>query len=321
MTIRRPNRPITKPLEKPIGVPDKTIIDKSMAERTVYDPEFGKRTIIDPKRAGENWRANPRPADKSTIFRWTGEPITKEQRVKELSEGLFPEASKKKIKWGKKIADRFTKLAEPDLTKLPPGKRLPPGTPGLAAYKKPTAQVGRWWSRLSWKGKLGVGLVGGTIIGLVAWGLIDLAFEKAHLKTGGEFDLADLMPQRNQVSWISAPYVRTEEFHDLPNTIGEDVSIVSRQNNVFAFGFSLSLQELNLYFTNDININDIGIGMSDWSCELYEGYIICWSITSGTSLVKNQESVLTLKYHGAADEIKKLFSQKSGTRSVYLITK
>lgn len=321
MAIRKPKQPIIKPPEKPVRVPDKTIIDESMAKRTVYDPEFGKRTLIDPKRVGENWRANPRPADKSTIFRWTGDPITKEQRVKELSEGLFPEASKKKIKWGPKIADRFTKPTKPDLAKLPPGKRLPPGTPGLAAYKKPTARVGRWWSRLSWKGKLGAGLVGGTIVGMIAWGLIDLAFEQAHLKMGGELDLAALTPQRNQVTWISAPFVRTDEFRDLPNTVGEDITIIPPQDGVFAFGFSLSSQDLNLYFTNDVDINMVGIGMSDWLCELYGSYIICWSTTGGASLTNGQKSILTLKFHGAADEIKKLLSQKSGIRSVYLITK
>lgn len=92
-------------------------------------------------------------------------------------------------------------------------------------------------------GNIGIGLAA-LAVGMMLWGGIDWAFNKAHEGMGVETDLTALLPQGNTVAWISAPYTRsTRDESDPywePNVFHETVTIGPPYDGVMVLGISLS---------------------------------------------------------------------------------
>ena len=184
-------------------------------------------------------------------------------------------------------------------------------------------RVRSWASRaanVGWK-KVGIAGLAGIAIGAFAFFAIDWAINRTQEKIGPPSNLTNLLPSENRVFWISASFLRmTRDEADPywePNVFQEAVTINSPYDGVMAFGISLSgVPEI---FTNDINVNGLGDGNSDWLCEPFGGYLVCRSL-GGYPLEKTSVTVVTMQFHLPAYELKKYLASPSGSRSVYVIT-
>lgn len=168
----------------------------------------------------------------------------------------------------------------------------------------------------------GIGVKGFAMaaVVLVATAIVYWGINRAKEKMGPTSDLSSYLPTANQVIWVEAPYSRysREEADPYfePNVVTEDIVIDSPQNGILAFGISAA--GLPESFSNDININELGQGNSDWLCEDFKGYLICRSISKSYPLKKGLESIVSLQFHLPGHEVKKMLQSASGVRSVYL---
>lgn len=174
--------------------------------------------------------------------------------------------------------------------------------------------------RLSFSTMAAVGLVG-VVLGTVVFIMANRALEKTRGKMGEVSDLSRYLPKNNKVTWIAAPYTRLSRDEDHPyfepNVVAEKVSFPSPANGIFAFG--ISLEGLPEMASNDVNINEMGEGNSDWLCESFSGYLICRSTSLSHPLQKDKISEVTLLFHLPGYEVKKMLQSVSGIQSVYLI--
>ena len=102
-----------------------------------------------------------------------------------------------------------------------------------------------------------------------------------------------------------------------PNVVNEDVTVISPQDGVLVFG--ILLQGLPEEFSNDIDVNKLGKGNSDWLCKPYDAYLICRSTSGAYPLVKDIGNVVSMQFHLPGDEVRETLKQKSGARQVYIV--
>lgn len=172
-------------------------------------------------------------------------------------------------------------------------------------------------------GKLVIGGIVGAIAGALilggAFAAIGYVVNKIHEKVGST-DLSMLLPSATEVVWLSASFTRqTRDEADPywePNVLEEKVTFYSPYDEVMAFG--VSLEGLPEVFSNDIDVNDLGFGTSDWLCEPFSGYLICRSLGS-YPLTKEAATTVSMKFHLPAYEMKEYLSVGSGSRQVYVI--
>ncbi|OGZ57308.1 MAG: hypothetical protein A3G60_01545 [Candidatus Ryanbacteria bacterium RIFCSPLOWO2_12_FULL_47_9c] len=185
-------------------------------------------------------------------------------------------------------------------------------------------QAGRsgLWSKLKPRLRAVLGPVAlvGMAVGIIGFAIFNYATDEVLKKMGPDADLSTLLPTANKVLWMDAPFERmsrdeSDPYYE-PNVVNEDVTITPPQSGILALGISLA--GLPNDFINDTNINDAGGGKSDWLCEPFGGYLICRSISGADPLIKDAKSIISMQFHLPGSEMKKMLTQKSGTRSVYL---
>jgi hypothetical protein len=190
----------------------------------------------------------------------------------------------------------------------------------LKEYSKTAGQTGLWSKvRPILKGVGVKGFAIATLV-LVATAIAYWGINQAKEKMGPPTDLSRYLPDKNKIIWITAPFTRLSRDDDPyfePNIVAEKITIKSSADNIFAFG--ISLQGLPELFTNDVDINELGIGNSDWLCESFRGYLICRSMSLSHPLEKDKISEITLFFHLPGYEMERMLQIKNGNLPAYLI--
>ena len=163
-------------------------------------------------------------------------------------------------------------------------------------------------------------MLAGMALFAIVYGIFEYATNEALRKMGPDQDLTTFLPENNRVEWVSAPFARaTRDESDPywePNVFEERVTLNSPRDRALAFG--ISRDGLPQEFTNDINVNGLGDGNSDWLCEPFGGYLICRGL-GGYPLEKGNTTVVTMQFHLPAYEMKKYLASPSGSRRAYVI--
>jgi hypothetical protein len=236
-------------------------------------------------------------------------------------------------------------VKSPDLKKLPPEKTLPEGTPGLAEYEKakkpvkptqpkPGKGIGpatKTSSVLKNIGKIvGIGAVASVLVFAtldhLGVKIFEHAADVALEKMGPKTDLSGYLPggaKAKKVVWSAASYRRYEPYWSedkLDTYLVEEITLHPPQNGILAFGISVNDWPDDI-FVNEINVNELGDGQSDWLCEGYQGYLICRGL-GGYPLNSELQTVVSLHLPShPAYEVDKLLVAGGGSRAVYFIVK
>lgn len=339
-------------------------------DKTAYDPDFGKPKPTDIKPPGsEKTQIKPKPGSASA-------PTEKMTRLPNLLEEQLPRTDLEEIEKAARgeatiknapkrppepmeAADLKKELIKaqktkpgkpgkvPDLKKMPPGERLPEGTPGLAKYEK-TKKPGKPTKIKPKPGKgLGLGaktgsvlknigkIVGiGAITGVLVFAILDhlgvVVFEHAAEevleKMGPKTDLSDYLPggaKAKKVIWSNASYRRYSPYMGeapLSTWLAEEITLQPPQNGILAFGISIGDWPDDIV-VSDINVNELDDGQSDWLCEGYQENLICRSLGS-YPLSSKLKTIVTLHLASwPAYEVDKMLAAGGGSRSVYFIVK
>ncbi len=169
---------------------------------------------------------------------------------------------------------------------------------------------------------IAAGLVG-AIVGMVAFAVIDYAIDEALRKMGGGYDLSALLPGHGTGRTVPVLATFTRMSRDSsdpdfePNVVNEDIIVTSPVGGATVIGIPFDgLPEISGF---DIHVNRLGKGNSDWLCQLYRGYFICWSTSGAHPLVKGVPTVVSVQFHLPGAQMRDLLSTRSGTLNAYVI--